>query len=181
MTRTTSIISLVLATLAAAVAAAPAAASDGSGSRDGIVAGQSSSPTSGTGQLSGGRTAGERSVLKAYSALPSSQPPSGAGQLSGGRTAGERSVRRAYSALPSSQPTSGAGQLSGGRTAGERSVRRAYSALPSVHTVEVRASEGFNWGDALIGALIASGLLLVGLAGALTVVRHQRTAAESRA
>jgi hypothetical protein len=47
--------------------------------------------------------------------------------------------------------------------------------------VEVRESGGFDWGDALIGALVASGLMLMALASARTIAHHRRATAESRA
>jgi hypothetical protein len=47
--------------------------------------------------------------------------------------------------------------------------------------VEVREGDGFDWFDALIGALIASGLTLITLVAGRTVARHRRATAESRA
>ncbi len=47
-------------------------------------------------------------------------------------------------------------------------------------TVEV-ADGGFQFGDAVIGALVASGLMLMALVVARPVARHRRQAAESRA
>ncbi len=47
--------------------------------------------------------------------------------------------------------------------------------------VEVREDDAFDRSDALIGALIASGLMLMTLAAAGTVARHRRATAESRA
>jgi hypothetical protein len=46
----------------------------------------------------------------------------------------------------------------------------------------VQASEesGFDWGDALIGALVASGLLSLAFVAARSVARHRRAAAGSR-
>jgi hypothetical protein len=52
--------------------------------------------------------------------------------------------------------------------------------LPSP-SVEVREESGFDWGDALIGALVASGLLAFAFVGARSVARHRRATAEPRA
>jgi hypothetical protein len=63
--------------------------------------------------------------------------------------------------------------------------RRASKVRPCARPHQVCRSsgsgDGFHWGDALIGALIASGLLLIGLAAARAVVRHRRMIAASRA
>ena len=47
--------------------------------------------------------------------------------------------------------------------------------------VEVRESNGFDWGDALIGALVATGLTLSALGGARLVGQSRRRPAESSA
>jgi hypothetical protein len=50
-----------------------------------------------------------------------------------------------------------------------------------LHRLDGREGDGFDWFDALIGALIASGLTLMTLVAARTVERHRRATAESRA
>jgi hypothetical protein len=73
----------------------------------------------------------------------------------------------------------------------ERSVQLAdgYSSLTAITgdqptqpvsspTINAQDDGGFNWGDALIGALVASGLLGLTFVAASSVVRHRRAAAE---
>jgi hypothetical protein len=47
-------------------------------------------------------------------------------------------------------------------------------------SIDVRNDGGFDWGDALIGALVASALLGLSFVGARSVARHRRAAAEPR-
>lgn len=58
------------------------------------------------------------------------------------------------------------------RTPTELGQRVLASVVPRAET------DGFDWGDALIGALAASGLMLMTLATAHTVARHRGPAAE---
>jgi hypothetical protein len=51
---------------------------------------------------------------------------------------------------------------------------------PPTTLVEVRESSGFDWGDSLIGALVAVGLMLMAF-GAARLLSQQRRTAESRA
>jgi hypothetical protein len=51
------------------------------------------------------------------------------------------------------------------------------STQPS-HSVAAGNEGGFDWGDALIGALVASGLLGLAFVGARSVARHRRATAE---
>jgi hypothetical protein len=52
---------------------------------------------------------------------------------------------------------------------------------PSPQLVSSTDDDGLNWTDVGIGALIAGGLILMTLAGAVLVARHRRPTAESRA
>ena len=45
---------------------------------------------------------------------------------------------------------------------------------------DVREDGGFDWGDAMIGALVASGLLGLAFVAARSVARHRRAATEPR-
>jgi hypothetical protein len=47
--------------------------------------------------------------------------------------------------------------------------------------VEVRESSGFDWGDAMIGALVGTALMLVAIGGARLVEQSRRRTAESSA
>jgi hypothetical protein len=81
-----------------------------------------------------------------------------------------------------------------GDPATERSARPdGYSSLTSITgdpaaggstqpspSIDVRNDGGFDWGDALIGALVASGLLGLAFVAARSVARHRRAAAEPR-
>jgi hypothetical protein len=58
---------------------------------------------------------------------------------------------------------------------GDRSPQPVSS--PSINTQD---NGGFDWGDALIGALVASGLLGLAFVAASSVARHRRAAAEPR-
>jgi hypothetical protein len=75
----------------------------------------------------------------------------------------------------------------------ERSVQPAegYSSLTAITgnqppqpvsspSINTQDDGGFDWGDALIGALVASGLLGLAFVAASSVARHRRAAAEPR-
>jgi hypothetical protein len=55
---------------------------------------------------------------------------------------------------------------------------RPTQPVPSPTINAAQDNGGFNWGDALIGALVASGLLGLTFVAASSVVRHRRAAAE---
>lgn len=169
MTRTNTILSLVLAMLAAAAVAAAPAAADGYRSADSIVAtagGQSASVTSDPGsakQLFAGSTADRlRSEVTAASGYRSADAIVAVGGPS--QSTGPAGAQRYADAF--ARP--GGSQL------------HPASSSP-VRTVEVRGSDGFHWLDALIGALVAAGLLLIMFAAAGTITRNRRAAAESSA
>jgi hypothetical protein len=60
---------------------------------------------------------------------------------------------------------------------GDPAAERSPQPSPSV---DVTDEGGFDWGDALIGALVGSGLLTLAFVGARSVARHRRAAAEPR-
>jgi hypothetical protein len=53
------------------------------------------------------------------------------------------------------------------------------SPSPSI-SVDAQDESGFDWGDALIGGVVASGLLGLAFVGARSVARHRRATAEPR-
>jgi hypothetical protein len=186
MTRTSSIYSLVLVMLAALVAAVPASATDGYRSADSILAsaGTQTTPTSDPG-----------SAKPLFAGTSGDHSPSGVAGLD------YRSAAAVLAGQGSSQPAlvsgvdyrsadavlavSGSPQPSAVKASGQRYVDallRSPGAFqpPPVPVVEPRGGDGFHWGDALIGALIASLLLFAMLAAARSVARHRRATVESR-
>jgi hypothetical protein len=187
MTRTSSIYSLVLAILAALVAAAPASAGDGYRSTDSILASgvtqiTTASSDSDAKPLFAG-TSGDHSPsgvagldYRSADAVLAGQGPSQPAPLS---AVDYRSADAVLAATGSPQPSavkaSGQGYV-------DALLRSSGTSQPQpVPVVETRGGDGFHWGDALIGALIASLLLLASLAAARSVARHRRATAESRA
>jgi hypothetical protein len=53
--------------------------------------------------------------------------------------------------------------------------------VPEQATTVVQESGGFDWGDALIGAASALGLMLISFATARELRRHRHVTAESQA
>ncbi|HSI80289.1 MAG TPA: hypothetical protein VK919_06510 [Solirubrobacterales bacterium] len=168
MTRTNTILGLVLAMTAAAVVAAPAAASDGYRSVDSIVAGAGAQSATPSGDVSSAKP-----LLAGSSDRPSA-PIGGSAYRSP-----DSIVATADPRQPSAAPSGGRGYVDAFVREGGSRLHPATASPVSV--VEVRSGDGFHWLDALIGALIASGLLLIGVAAARSVVRHRRITAESRA
>jgi hypothetical protein len=186
MTRTSSLLSLVLAMLAALVAAVPAGASEGYRSVDSILAsGGTQAPTQGgdpgsvkplfagtSGDRSpSGTGGGEYRSADAVLAVSGSSRPS---FVSGGE------YRSADAVLAASGPQTSQASAGGQRYIDALLRSPETSSPPPVQVVEARGNEGFHWGDALIGALVASLTLLVMLAAARSVARHRRATAESR-
>ena len=135
MTRTSSILILVL--LGAAVSAAPAGASDGYQSLNAVLGEQPASSDYNSVNALVGADSGDRSPVSSTDTDPSSlNAILGAG------------------GVPQQSPQP---------------------------AVEIREDDEFDWFDALIGALIASGLTLMTLAAGRTVARHRRATAESHA
>jgi hypothetical protein len=142
MTRTSSTLILVLATLGAAIAAVPAMASDDYRSVNSIIGG-------GNGDQAQPQLGDYTSVNAALGSHSSSRSP------------------------VSSTDTD---PVSLNATLGPNGL-----AQQSPPVLDGREGDGFDWFDALIGALIASGLTLMTLVAARTVERHRRATAESRA
>jgi hypothetical protein len=167
MKRTSSTLILILATLGAAIAAAPAAASDGYQSLNAITG-------YGNGEQVQPQPSDYTSVNAALGAVSSDRSPVSSADSD------PSSLNAVLAAAPEGRPASS------GPDSGYRSLNAIVGAdgqpvqsPPPV--VEVREGDGFDWFDALIGALIASGLTLMTLAAARTVARHRRATAESRA
>jgi hypothetical protein len=166
MTRTSSTLILVLATLGAAIAAAPAMASDDYRSVSSITGGgdgeqaqqQPSDYTSLNAAVAADST--ERSSVVSADSDPSSL----------------KAVLAAAPDRPAQSSGSGSGYRALNAVAGADGLPQQ-----SPPVAEDREGDGFDWFDALIGALIASGLMLMALAAARTVARHRRATAESRA
>ena len=166
MTRSSSTLILILALLGAAVAAVPAAASDGYQSLIAI-----------TGDDSGGQS---QSQPNDYTAVNAALGPESRDSLSAASATGDPSSVNAVLATPDGHPaSSGPGNGSRSLTSIVGSDGLPHQSPPPA--VEVRDDDGFGWFDALIGALIASGLTLITLAAARSVARHRRATAESRA
>jgi hypothetical protein len=166
MTRTNTVLISIFAMVAMAFAAASAMASGGYNSVNaitgdpGIEQSNSSGDHSTVNALTGDR-ASQQSGQPAKQAL---QP---LGYSSETALTGDPGTERSV------QPAQGYSSLTA--ITGDRSPQPVSS--PSI---EAQDEGGFDWGDALIGALVASGLLGLTFAAASSVARHRRTAAEPR-
>jgi hypothetical protein len=92
-----------------------------------------------------------------------------------------------------SKDYSSANAITGGTSKDQTAQPNPYSTVNSItggagtdvspqpsRLVDVREDGGFDWGDALIGALVASGLLGLAFVAARSVARHRRAATEPR-
>jgi hypothetical protein len=160
MTRTNTVLISVLAMAMMGFAAAPTIASDGY-----------SSVTALTGDPATERSKGSdiSSSVTALTGDPAAEQstPSGDGSSVAALTGDPATERSAQSDGYSSVTA-----LTGDPAAGQ-----SPQSSPSI---EVRNESGFDWGDALIGGLIASGLLGLAFVAARSVARHRRAAAEPR-
>jgi hypothetical protein len=166
MTRTSSTLILVLATLGAAIAAVPAMASDDYRSANSIT---------------GGSSEQDQAVPRDYTSVNAAVGPDSSGLSPVSSADSDPSSLNAVLAISPERPVQSSG--SGGEYRSLNSIVAA-DGLPQqspLSVVGVREGDGFDWFDALIGALIASGLMLMTLAAARTVARHRRATAESRA
>lgn len=162
MTRTSSTLGLVLTALVAAVATVPAAATEGQTSVNAITGGSSSQPA-----VSGGG-----SSINATLGAESGQPASGSPSTSINALVGVPS-----NAGPGSSPVTRGDTRSVKAILGGRDAHRPFSAP----VADVAEGDGFRWGDALLGGLIASLMLLAMLGTARSVARHRRATLGSRA
>jgi hypothetical protein len=164
MTRTSSVLILALVTLGAAIA--PAAASDSYRSINSITAGDA-------GEQGQSRSSDYTSLTAAVGADSSERSPVTSAYTD------PSSLNAVLATAPEGGPAS-AGSGNGYRSV--NAIVGGGSPQPSpTAVVEVPDGDGFDWLDALIGALIASGLTLMTLAAARSVARHRRATAESRA
>jgi hypothetical protein len=153
MTRKGSIsIILVLAGVATALAVAPATASEYSGSVTALAGGHD-----GTQQVSS----------------PEQPYPGSVTALAGGHDGNSQPSGQPSGQPVSSSPNSDFQSLNG--ILGEDGVTEA------VPTASVPNRDGFDWTDALIGALISSAVLLMAFLAARSVARRRASTAESRA
>jgi hypothetical protein len=83
-------------------------------------------------------------------------------------------------AIGGGSSTAQPGQASGFRSLNSITSGSGTEATPQLlPSVQAPEESGFDWGDALIGALVASGLLSLAFVAARSVARHRRAAAES--
>jgi hypothetical protein len=167
MTRTNSSLILILALLGATVAAVPAAGSDGYRSLNAITG-------DGSGEQSQSRSGDYTSLSAAISPDSSERSPVTSPDSD------PSSLNAVLATSPEPSPASS------GPGSDYRSLNAVVGAGGSPQqspppVAEIRDGDGFDWFDALIGALIASGLTLMTLAAARSVARHRRATAESRA
>jgi hypothetical protein len=141
MTRTSATLVLVLATLGAAIAAVPAMASDDYQSVSSITGGSS----------------GEQAQPQPsdYTSLGAAVGADSSGRSPVSSANSDPSSLNAVLATAPDRPVQSSGSGSG-----HRSLNAIVGAdglpQPSPPVVEVREGDGFDWFDALIGALIAS-------------------------
>jgi len=165
MMRTSSTLILVLATLGAAIAAVPAMASDDYRSANSITGGSSE----------------QGQAVPRYTSVNAAVGPDSSERSPVSSADSDPSSLNAVLAISPERPVQSSG--SGGEYRSLNSIVAA-DGLPQqspLSVVGVREGDGFDWFDALIGALIASGLMLMTLAAARTVARHRRATAEFRA
>jgi hypothetical protein len=157
MTRTNAGLMWVVAIVASGFVAVPAAAADGY---------QSLNSVTGTGADSGS--------YQSLNAVTGSEAAPSDSQ-SASSTHSTANAILADSPAGSSAPA----------TASDDGYRTVSSVVgdqrPPSTLVEVRESSGFDWGDSLIGALVAVALMLMAGAAARLLSQQRRTASESRA
>jgi hypothetical protein len=160
MTRTNTVLISVLAIVAMAFAAVPAAASDGYSSVTALTGDpateQSSHPgiSSSVASLTGDPAAVPAAASDGYSSVAALT----------GDPATERSAQPdGYSSVTS--------------ITGDPAADAVPPSQPSINAQE---EGGFDWGDALIGAAVASVMLALAFVGARSVARHRRATAEPR-
>jgi hypothetical protein len=164
MKRTTSTLILALAMLGAAIAAVPAAAFDGYQSLNALSAGDSGKQ----GQV---QPNDYTSLNAALGSDPSERSPASSTD----------SDPSSLNAVLHSEPAQGVASSNPSNEV--RSVNAAvggYGSPEPLPVADLREGDGFDWFDALIGALIATGLMLMALVAARTAARHRRATAESR-
>jgi hypothetical protein len=153
MTRTNAALMSVIAILVTAFTAVPAAASDGY---------ESVSAITGPTQSSGEQPSGYESVSAITGPIESESSPAGFSSL-------------ASIAGPESQPP--VAERSDGYSSLASVVGPGQAPTPSV---EVSESSGFDWGDALVGALVTMALALMAF-GSARLIAHRRSTVESQA
>jgi hypothetical protein len=156
MTRTNAGLVWVVAIVASAFVAVPAAAADGYESLNSVT---------GNGQDS------------AYQSLNSVTGSEAAPSDSQSASSTHSTPNAILAATPAGSSAPSTAESSGYRTVS--SV--VGDEQPPSTLVEVRESSGFDWGDSLIGALVAIALMLMAGVAARLLSQQRRTAAESRA
>jgi hypothetical protein len=165
MTRGSSTLILVFATLGAAIAAVPAMADYQS-----------------VGAITGGGN-GEHAQTPPddYTSLNAAVVAESRERSPRSTADGDPSSLNAVLATAPDRPVQASGSGGGYRSLNSIASADGVPQQSPVPAVDVREGDGFDWFDALIGALIASGLMLMTLVAARTVARHRRATAESRA
>jgi hypothetical protein len=123
-------------------------------------------------------------VTMAFAAAPAMGDYSSVTSLTGDPATERPSSSDGYSSVSSltgdpatERPSSSDGYSSVTALTGDPATDGIQSSSPSVNA---QSESGFDWGDALIGAAVASGLLGLAFVGARSVARHRRAAAEPR-
>ena len=166
MTRKNTVLVSVFAMLAMAFAAAPAMASDGYSSVTALTANPGIEQSNATGDYrSVNAVTGDQ--VSNQSVQPSKQSAQSQAHSSVTALTGDPGTEQSV------QPAEGHSSLTA--ITGDQPLQPISS--PSINAGD---EGGFDWGDALIGALVASGLLGMSFVGARSVARHRRAAAEPR-
>jgi hypothetical protein len=166
MTRTNTTLISVLATVAMAFAAAPAIASDGYSSVNALTGDPGIKKSNSSGEYNSvNAVTGDQTSNQSAQPTKQSAPPQGYSSVTAltGDPGSEQSVQppQAHSSLTA--------------ITGDQPLQPVSSS-----SISAEDGSGFDWGDALIGALVASGLLGLSFVGARSVARHRRAAAEPR-
>jgi hypothetical protein len=175
MTRKGSIsIILVLVAVATALAAAPATAVDNPGSVRALETGyQPDSAASERSDYPGSVRALETGYQPDSAASERSDYPGSVTALAGGHDGNSQPSGQPSGQPIKSSPSSDFQPLNG--ILGEDGVPQP------VPTASVADGDGFDWTDALLGALISSAVLLIAFLTARSVARRRTPTAESRA
>ena len=166
MTRKNTVLISILATVAMAFAAAPAMASDGYSSVTALTGDPGNQQSNSTGDYNTvSALTGDQASNQSVQADKQSAQPQGYSSVTAltGDPGTEQSV----------QPLEGHSSLTA--ITGDQPPQPISS--PSINAHD---ESGFDWGDALIGALVASGLFGLAFVAASSVARHRRAAAEPR-
>jgi hypothetical protein len=124
-------------------------------------------------------------VAMAFTAVPAMALDSSVASLTGDPAAPQSTSSSGYSsvtALTGDPATERSAQPDGYSSVASLTGDPAADGVPPSPSISVDAQDesGFDWGDALIGGVVASGLLGLAFVGARSVARHRRATAEPR-